>query len=359
MSSGAERDWVVLDGAHGEGGGQIVRTALTLSAISGRSLWIERIRARRRKPGLAAQHLSAVRAAGALCAAQVQGDALGSSSLKFEPAAPVAAGDYVFDVGLAREGGSAGAVMLILQTVLLPLTRAAGTSRVVFRGGTHVPWSPPFDFVDDAWLPMLRRLGVDASVQLQAWGWYPIGKGEVIAEIAPGRSPLRPLELEAPGPLRRIGGRAVASKLPAHIPERMAARARSLLMNLGAELDIEARQTDAACAGAGLFLAAEYANLTCGFSALGRRGKSSEEVADEAAGALLRHHASGSALDPRLADQMLVPLCLAGGASHFSAEALTGHFTANAWVIERFGAARIAAERAESGLAHVTVTPTW
>lgn len=257
MTSRAERDWVVVDGARGEGGGQILRTALSLSAITGRPLRIDRIRALRRNPGLAAQHLTAVRSAAALCAAQLEGDRLGSTSLEFVPTTPVAAGDYVFDVALAREGGSAGAVMLVLQTVLLPLARAAAASRVVLRGGTHMAWSPPFDYVGDVWLPMLARLGVEASVELAAWGWYPVGKGEVIAQIRPGPTFLKPLEIDEPGPLLRIRGRAVAANLPAHIPQRMADRARALLAGLGAQLDIEALRVRAACAGAGIFLTAE------------------------------------------------------------------------------------------------------
>jgi RNA 3'-terminal phosphate cyclase (ATP) len=146
MSGGTRiRDRVIIDGAHGEGGGQILRTELSLSAITGRPLRIEHIRAARRNAGLAAQHLTAVRAAAALCGAQLSGDTLGSTCLEFAPEAPVVAGNYVFDVSLAREGGSAGAVMLVLQTVLLPLALAAGDSRVELHGGTHMAWSPPFD----------------------------------------------------------------------------------------------------------------------------------------------------------------------------------------------------------------------
>lgn len=138
---------VIIDGAHGEGGGQILRTALSLSAIAGRPLRIERIRALRRDPGLAAQHLTAVQAAAALCGARLTGDTLGSSCLDFAPQASVAAGNCDFDVGVAREGGSVGAVTLVLQTVILPLAFARGDSIVELHGGTHMAWSPPFDYV--------------------------------------------------------------------------------------------------------------------------------------------------------------------------------------------------------------------
>ena len=361
MSGARIRDRVIIDGAHGEGGGQILRTALSLSAITGCPLRIERIRALRRNPGLAAQHLTAVRAAAALCGAQLSGDTLGSTCLDFAPQAPVTAGDYIFDVSLVREGGSAGAVMLVLQTVLLPLAFAGSDSEVELHGGTHMAWSPPFDYVRDVWLPMLSRLGVEASVELANWGWYPVGKGEVRARIRGlGGHPamLRPLELEKRGSLRRIFGRAVAANLPAHIPQRMADRARTLLAVLGVDLFIEPLRVHAACPGAGLFLTAEYANLNCGFSAIGAIGKPSEQVAEKAAGALLDHHASGAALDRHLGDQILLPLCFSSDPSRFSVQEITRHLETNAWLIERFGVARVVSESGPSGTGLITLTPT-
>jgi RNA 3'-terminal phosphate cyclase (ATP) len=358
MSTVAGRDRVEIDGAHGEGGGQFLRSAVSLSAITGRPLGIERIRALRRQPGLAAQHLTAVRAAAALCAARLSGDSLGSTLLEFVPTSAVAAGNYLWDVGLAREGGSAGAVMLVLQTVLLPLARAGRVSCVVLRGGTHVAWSPPFDYVRDVWLPMLERLGVEARVELISRGWYPVGRGEVVAEIAPAPMRLKAAEIDKPDRLLRVRGRAVAANLPAHIPQRMADRARAALAGLGAEVSVEPLRVRAACAGAGIFLTAEYANVSCGFSAFGVLGKPSEEVAEEAVGALLRHHACGAALDRHLGDQILLPLCLAGTPSRFSVEAVTRHLETNAWVIERFGLAQIEIEQTSGGTGHVTVAPS-
>lgn len=353
-------DLLLIDGAHGEGGGQILRTALALSAITGRPIRVERIRANRRKPGLAAQHLTAVRAAAAICDARVAGDALGSMDLTFAPRRPVAAGNYVFDVDLARQGGSAGAVMLILQTVLLPLALAAGESVVELHGGTHMAWSPTFDYVRDIWLPLLARLRIEAAVELLAWGWFPVGKGLVRARIR-GRgkaaAALEPLELHDRGGLLRISGRAVAANLPSHIPQRMTNRARTLLLPLGVEVVIEEQQVRAACPGAGLFLTSEYDNTKCGFSAIGEVGKPSEQVAEEAAAELRRHHASGAALDRHLGDQILLPLCFAHGPSRFSVQELARHLHTNAWVIEKFGAAAITLRSMPSGIGDVTVVP--
>jgi len=341
---------LVIDGAHGEGGGQILRTGLALAAVL----------ARRRHPGLAAQHLTAVRAAAALSAATLHGDALDSQELLFAPQRKVRSGNYAFDVAAAREGGSAGGTSLVLQTILLPLALTAGRSDVLLQGGTHLTHSPAFDYLQDVWLPTLRRLGICASVALDAWGWYPIGKGAIRAHIA-GATPqpggVAPLEMLMPGPLIRITGRAVAANLPTHIPQRMAERASTLFAHLGTNVDIRAECVHAACPGAGIFLVAEYQHARAGFSALGTRGRPSEQVAEEAAEALLRHHASGAAVDRHLADQLLLPLSFSAGPSRFVVEQVTRHLETNAWVIQQYGVANIEVRRMESGTAEVVVTP--
>jgi RNA 3'-terminal phosphate cyclase (ATP) len=351
---------LTIDGAHGEGGGQILRTGLTLAALLGRAVRFVRIRANRRRPGLAAQHLTCVRAAAALSAATLEGDALDSQSLLFTPTRKVEAGHYAFDVAAARAGGSAGGASLVLQTVLLPLALARGPSEVRIGGGTHLPMSPPFDYLRDVWLPALRRLGIRAELALDAWGWFPIGKGAIRAELAgapPSRGALAPLDLRARGALLRIGGRAVAANLPAHIAERMAARAALRLAGRAGALDIRAECVTAACAGAGIFLLAEYEGARAGFSALGARGRPAEAVAEEAAEALLHHDASGAAVDPHLADQLLLPLAFAAGASRFSVGEVSRHLETNAWVLEQFAIARTDVARRDGAPALVTLTP--
>lgn len=227
-------DTLILDGSHGEGGGQILRTALSLAALAGRPVRIDDIRSRRPKPGLAAQHLTAVRAAAEICQASVQGAALGSQSVSFVPTTPVRARDYVFDVSAAREGASAGAATLVLQTVVLPLAFAKGISHLVVRGGTHMAWSPSYEYVDTVWLPLLCRLGISATLALERTGWFPIGQGEITATIEGAEGAwLRGLDLREPGRLLRIWGQAIAANLPSHIPLRMVDRARSLLQRFG------------------------------------------------------------------------------------------------------------------------------
>jgi RNA 3'-terminal phosphate cyclase (ATP) len=345
-------DKLVIDGSYGEGGGQILRTALALAAVTGRAIRIEKIRAGRKSPGLAAQHLTGVRAAAAVCHARLTGDELGSQTLTFAPDSLPQAGDYVFDVAEARAGGSAGATTLVLQTILLPLALVAGDSTATLRGGTHVAWSPPFDYVHDVWLPVLARMGLSATLELVNWGWYPLGQGEIWGTIQGLGTGLRPspLTLVERGALRRVWGRAVAANLPSHIPQRMADRARSLLAEAGVDARIEPLRVRAACAGAGIFLAAEYDHIRAGFNALGARGKPSEAVAEEAVAALLAHRDSGAALDQHLADQLILPLALAGGESRFSVEQVTRHLVTNAWVVEQFGLARVSIEGQQVGV---------
>jgi RNA 3'-terminal phosphate cyclase (ATP) len=333
-------NFLVIDGSHGEGGGQILRSSLSLAAITGRPVRIEKLRANRKKPGLAAQHLTSVRAAAMLCDAELTGAELGSQTLQFVPRKQVKAGNYFLDVAEAREGGSAGAVMLVLQTLLLPLALAKGVSSVVLCGGTHVDMSPSFDYVHDVWLPMLARMGVRAELSLVRSGWYPVGRGEIRLRIS-GAGELNPLRLEHRGPLRTITGRALAANLPAHISERMAGYARGLLQQAGMAAEIEAAVMQAACPGAGLYLTAHYQNCLAGFGAQGKRGKPAEQVAEEACAALLSHHRSGAALETHLADQLILPAALCRGESVFSVEHISPHLVTNAWVVERFGLARI------------------
>ena len=347
-------DKLIIDGSHGEGGGQILRSTLSLSAITGRPVRIENIRANRKKPGLAAQHLTSVRAAAMLCDAEMKGAELGSQTLQFIPRKPVQAGDYFLDVAQAREGGSAGAVMLVLQTLLLPLALAAGDSTVILRGGTHVDMSPSYDYVHDVWLPTLARMGVHAELSLVRSGWFPVGRGEVRLRIA-GSAELRPLRLEHRGPLRAVTGRALAANLPAPICERMAAHARDLLEQAGMAAEIEAVVLEAACPGAGLYLTAHYENSLAGFSAQGKRGKPAERVAEEACSALLQHYQSGAALEQHLADQLILPAALCRGESVFGVERISPHLVTNAWVVERFGLARIDIAPAADGTGFVKI----
>jgi RNA 3'-terminal phosphate cyclase (ATP) len=352
---------LVIDGRHGEGGGQIVRTALCLAAVCGRAVRIEGIRAGRERPGLAPQHLTVARALAALCGAKLAGAELGSESLEFEPASAPRAGRYEFDVADASEGGSAGSVTLVLQAILLPLVLAIGDSQVVLRGGTHVAWSPPLDYAHDVWLDALRRLGLNVRIETVAYGFYPAGGGEIrvfIRGIGDGkRHRLAPLAMRERGSLHRVFGRALSANLPATVGRRLADRSRELIEAAGLRAHVSVEQANALCPGGGLFLTAESANARAGFGALVEHGVAAEEVAQRAVADLLAYHKSGAALDAHLGDQLLALCSQATGPSTMSIERVSKHLITNAWVVEQFGIARILIARDRGGTAMLTVTP--
>ena len=204
---------LTLDGSTGEGGGQILRTGLALAMVTGRPLHITRIRAGRPKPGLMRQHLACVQAAVAVCGGQAEGAELGSQTLLFTPGA-VRAGDYRFQIA------TAGSCLLVLQTVLPALMLTEGESRVQLSGGTHNPMAPPFDFLERAFAPLVRRLGVGLDLQLQRRGFYPAGGGEVLAHITPPALALAPVDVLERGPLQDAWGEALVPGLARNIATR-------------------------------------------------------------------------------------------------------------------------------------------
>jgi RNA 3'-terminal phosphate cyclase (ATP) len=347
---------LAIDGSYGEGGGQVLRTSLALSAITGQAVRVENIRAGRHKPGLRPQHLTGVRAIARVSTAQVEGDRLNAQALTFVPGPSPQPGTYTFDVAQATKGGSAGAVSLIFQTVLLPLALAGGPSRLTLRGGTHVGWSPPFEYLKRVYLPVLARAGVQAKVNIQKWGWYPIGGGEVEAWVE-GREggrgsqgvsgSLQALDLRKRGNLLRVRGVSASSNLPKHIRNRQEAAALHRLRSNGVNARIDVVDAPSKGMGTVVFLWAEFENVVAGFSALGARGKPAEQVADEAAGELLAYLASGAALDRHLADQLVLPLALAAGRSYLMTEAVTQHLLTNAWVVNQFLPGSVHVEGAE------------
>lgn len=326
----------MIDGSHGEGGGQMVRASLALAALTGQPTCIEHIRAGRREPGLRPQHLTAVRAAATVCEARLEGDELGSQRLTFIPAIPPRAGDYTFDVAQVAQGGSAGSVGLVLQTVLLPLCFAEGDSHLVLRGGTHVPWAPSVSYLEHVFLPALTQMGVRADLGLVRWGFYPAGGGEIRVRIRAGRDSLRPLALVERGELQRVWGTAAVTNLPSHIPQRMAARARNVLAEADINAQVEPLRLRGDGPGAGIFLFAQYAHGSAGFAAYGRKGLPAERVAEAACDELLSHHRSGAPADPHLADQLILPMALAEGESRVRTSQVSQHLLTHAWIVRRF-----------------------
>lgn len=316
---------ITIDGSRGEGGGQILRTSLALALWTRRPLRLENIRAGRPKPGLARQHLTAVRAAAAVGDAEVEGEELGSQSLRFTPRR-LRAGGHRFSTD------GAGSTTLVLQTVLLPLLAADAPSHLVLEGGTHNPFAPPFEFLDRAFLPLLRRMGADVELGLERHGFHPAGGGRLRGRIRPSR--LEPLELPERGELVAIRARALVSKLPRQIGERE-------LETVGRKLGIAARQLELVEVprprgpGNAVMVEVECERATELFTGFGRRGVPAEEVAGEVAREAREYLESGVPVGRHLQDQLLLPLALAGGAGFRTVEP-TAHTRTNLEVIGRF-----------------------
>jgi len=345
---------VEIDGSYGEGGGQILRTALSLSTVTGKSVQITNIRANRSRPGLAPQHLTCVVALSEICDAEVEDAELGSTEVSFRPTVPAKPGNYTFNVADASRGGSAGSVTLILQLLLLPLALSSGPSKLTLKGGTHVPWSPPFDFMTDVYLPLLARMGVNADAKLVSWGFFPAGGGRITVEIEPTQE-IAPLNMTERGELKLIYGQAVACKLKSHIAVRMINRARNMLSAVTVPKNINPERVKGQGPGASFFLRAEYDLVTAGFSALGEPRKPSEKVAEEACGEFLEHDENGAPITPQLADQLLLPAALANGRSEIRTSRITPHLLTNAHVIQQFVPAKIEIDGNEGDSGIITV----
>ncbi len=330
VAESSSKRMITLDGAHGEGGGQILRTALSLAMLTGRAFRIVRIRAHREKPGLRPQHLAAVEAAARLCDAEVSGGAVGSRELTFRPG-PVQARDLVLDIG------TAGATALVLHTLHLPLVwHAAQPVRLVLTGGTFNTRAPSFPFLVETWARHMAALGLPVALAMPRAGFYPQGGGQLEAWLEPGRP--RPFVALERGPLRTIQGIAGIANLPGRdIAERMRDRALAGLAERGLTAEIRLTEWPSVGRGAALSLTAEHeGNIPATFVGLGERGKPAEVVAEEALAELLAFEDQPGAVDPHSADQILLPLALAEGRSLFTVTAVTDHLHTNAATIRAF-----------------------
>lgn len=334
---------MTIDGSKGEGGGQILRTSLALSLVTGQPVRLVNIRAGRRKPGLMRQHLTGLRASAQVGDAEVTGDEVGSQEVTFRPRG-VRPGHYEFAVG------TAGSATLVFQTVLPALLRADGPSHLILEGGTHNEKAPPFDFLEKAFLPLLARMGPRVTARLHRPGFFPAGGGRIQAEVTP--APLQPLTLMSRGAILRRSARALLAHLPRHIGERELARVQSRLSWPDDALCIE--HPDARGPGNALLLEIEAEHLTEVFSGFGRRGVSSERVADEAVDEAREWLAADVPVGPHLCDQLIMPLAMAGGGA-FRTVPPTTHTTTQIETVRRFLDVPIALEQVEGRVWEVRV----
>lgn len=336
-----------IDGSHGEGGGQLLRLAVALSAITGRAVRVENIRAGRAKPGLAAQHLAAVRAVAALCGAHAEGLELRAPAIVFEPDRP-RGGEYHFDVG------TAGSVTLVLQALLPVLLAGRAAARVRIRGGTDVDRAPPVDYLDAVLFRLLDRLGASVNFRVLRRGYFPRGGGEVEVAISPRT--LRATAFHADDAPGMIHGVSHVAGLPEHVAARMAEAACGPLaaahMAVGIETRVLARDVADGPGGA-IVCWAERGNSILGAARVARRGVRAETLGTAVGESLAADLAAGVSLDTHAADQLLVYLALAGGGS-FTTRRLTSHARTAMWLIGQFLPIRFHARQTDHGVA-VTV----
>jgi len=329
---------IEIDGSEGEGGGQILRSSLSLAICTGQPFRITNIRANRDKPGLMRQHLTAVQAAAKICAGELEGAQLGSRALTFRPG-KLAAGDYSFDIG------TAGSCTLVLQTILPPLLTAAAESRVRIIGGTHNRASPPFDFLARSFMPLLARMGADVSLQLTGYGFFPRGGGEIRAHIRPGAR-LVPLSLTTRGGFERGSAEAYVAALPLHVAQRELEVIGRMLEWSQDQLSVRALPNDVG-PGNVVTITLQHEQVTQVFTGFGEKGLRAERVAEQAALEARDYLAARAPVGAHLADQLLLPLALAGG-GEFLAISVTPHLRSCALVVERFTERRVSIEERDA-----------
>lgn len=342
---------IEIDGAQGEGGGQIVRSSLALSLLTGKSFRIFNLRSGRKKPGLKLQHLTAVSAAAEIGNANVIGAELGSCEIRFEPG-KVAPGEFHFSIA------TAGSINLVLQTVLPALMMADAPSKLTLAGGTHNQLAPPFDFLLHSYLPLLNQMGPQVEMKLNRHGFYPAGGGEFEATVDPDQN-MSGLQIRERGKLIRRRVRSIVSSLPIEIAERETKRVVRK-MNWDRTIEEHVDAPNPAGPGNVLFVELEFENLTTVFSGFGRRGVSAEQVADSVVRAVRSYLKTDAPVGPHLADQLMLPMAIAAefsdAKSAFRTGALTQHALTHANILCRFLDVEIAVNEQSDGSTIVSMS---
>jgi RNA 3'-terminal phosphate cyclase (ATP) len=327
---------IEIDGTYGEGGGQILRTSLSLAAITGKPVHLFNIRGKRKVPGLQRQHLTCVNAVAEITGAQCRGNVLNSREVTLIPGA-VRAGDYTFHIG------GAGGALLVLQTVLPVLCQGDAPSTVTIHGGTHNPWAPPFDFVQESFLPLIARMGYGARAALIRHGFYPAGGGAVRVEIPGAEKRNDPLILNDRGHSLDVSAHILLARLDRGIAER---EARAIMERT----EIPKHKVriheirDSAGPGNVVMIKASFTGINLCFTAFQERGKKAEIVAGEAADEFNSWFASGAATDGHLADQLLLYVALGGSGGEYTTDRVTDHTRTNIHTLAAFLGCRFTTE---------------
>ena len=339
---------LVIDGSYGEGGGQILRTSVALSAITGTPVEVINIRKKRSSPGLRNQHITAIKAVAEISRAKVEGLRLGSTKIIFYPGVP-RPGKFFFDVG------TAGSVTLVLQSILPVLTLVDGSFEVKIRGGTDVPWSPPIDYFRYVLKPILHMMGFDFDVEIRSRGFYPKGGGEIV--VRGDGCELRSISIKDRGKLLEIGASIWLYNLPDHIAERM----KRTIMVHGYNTFKETPKVfidkgRSLSPGTGVVMYTRFEKTVLGADRLGEKGVRAETIASECVDLLKREYLSGATLDVHASDQLPVFMTLALGESFYKVRELTNHARTNLWVISQFLGEVYRIKKVEESLYEVRIT---
>lgn len=337
---------IIINGSEGEGGGQILRSAAALSLLTGKSFHITNIRGKREKPGMMRQHVTCIEAACKISDSSCEGLCVGSSEIIFHPG-KIKAGNYNFKVG------TAGSTSLVLQTILIPLLYADGPSHIMLEGGTHNMMAPPFDFIERVFLPIINRMGATVSARLIRHGFFPRGGGRIEIDIEP--SPLKRIDCIDRGELLSVNGTAMFTGLPFDVAEREIKTARKLLGWNEDSLGVRQLPEDQG-PGNILLLEAQYAYVTEIVSGFGKLGLKAERLAKTAANRLKGYMESDAFAGPYLADQLLLPMAIAGG-GQFTTVKPSQHSLTNAEIINLFTDTKFDFSPTESGIFLVNSRP--
>lgn len=322
-------DIIKIDGSFGEGGGQILRTSLSLSAITKKPFEIHSIRANRKTPGISHQHLQAINATARICNAEVAGNTLRSTTIRFYPG-NILHGTYSFNIG------TAGSIALVLQTIFYPLSFAEGPSTITITGGTHVSHSPCTDYLERQWLFFLRKMGYDAEMQTTRAGFYPRGGGEVVMKISPSHTQ-HAIRIKDRGRLLRIKGLSVVSNLDTNIAKRQQMEAQKQFSVQNIPHEIALFEMPAIGKVTLLLLIGEFEYSQCCYFSLGEIGKRAETVAEEACNKLNNFLKTKGVFDEYLADQLIVPLALVKEEeTTFTTSIITKHLLTNIEITKQF-----------------------
>jgi RNA 3'-terminal phosphate cyclase (ATP) len=333
-----EAEILEIDGGYGEGGGQVIRTCLSLSAITGRAVRVKNVRGGRKQPGLKPQHVMCVKAAARICNAAIDGDSVGSMEIEFRPASPVLPGQYEFNIG------TAGSTTLVAQTLTIPLALADGSSTVSITGGTHVDHAPTTDYLVETYFAALSEGKISVSGRTTRHGFMPSGGGRLELSIDGGATPYGFRFSERGETKGVMASVTVSNLLDITVGER---GKKKLDEKLNFHADV--RMVESATPGAAAMVSCQFDGGYAGFSALGARGKPMEEVSSEAARDYRNFIRTGASVDEHLADQLVLPAVLATGDSEWSTPTVTEHLRTVIWVAQQFVDRNVAIEENETG----------